>query len=430
MKLRRSHLLLIGLALGVTAAGVAVLRYMPGASRPGAELAARVERGGGAFLQRLRGHMAAKIAVAPSRPPAPAAPGKPPAPEPGAEAVADASVAIAPQAEPPPTPEAPTTEIPIPPVRPADLASLAPPEPAVPVPPRRPRDLVASAEPAAEAAAAPAPAPEPTPPPPAAPVPAAAQPPAEPPPAPPTPLPRQQVARAPEPELRPAPDDAFTREQGPARFRMGQPAYVRIFKQDGQLELWLKQSGRFTLYKTYPICKWSGQLGPKQKEADYQSPEGFYSVSAKQLNPHSNYRRAFNVGYPNAYDRQLGRTGGLVMVHGACKSVGCFAMTDAGIDEIYGFVAAALAGGQREVPVHIFPFRMTESAVARHSGGGGWLSFVSGAAASPQWGDFWRNLKEGYDIFEASGEPPTAYACNGRYAFGGGEASCRRIAGW
>ena len=146
---------------------------------------------------------------------------------------------------------------------------------------------------------------------------------------------------------------------------MGDPVFVRIFKQEGQLELWLKKNGRYALYKTFPICKWSGRLGPKLKEADYQSPEGFYSVSAKQLNPHSNYYRAFNVGYPNAFDRQNGRTGGLVMVHGACKSVGCFAMTDRGIEEIYGFVEAALRAGQKEIPVHIFPFRMTDAIIAR-----------------------------------------------------------------
>jgi murein L,D-transpeptidase YafK len=246
-------------------------------------------------------------------------------------------------------------------------------------------------------------------------------------PAPPAPAP-QQVARAPEPALRPAPDDAFQRT-APSRFNMGDPVFVRIFKKEGELELWLKRNGRFTLYRTYPICKWSGRLGPKLKEADYQSPEGFYSVSARQLNPNSNYHRAFNVGYPNAYDRQNGRTGGLVMVHGACKSVGCFAMTDKVIEEIYGFVASAIAAGQREAPVHIFPFRMSESAIARETGGG-WLAFVGGGGSFAQWAGFWRNLKEGYDLFEQTGEPPTAYACGDHYSFGAGDASCKRVAGW
>lgn len=212
-------------------------------------------------------------------------------------------------------------------------------------------------------------------------------------------------------------------------FAKGQPAYVRIFKQEGQLELWLKRGGRYALYKSYAICKWSGKLGPKLKEGDYQSPEGFYNVTARQLNPNSQYHLSFNVGYPNAYDRQHGRTGSALMVHGDCVSVGCFAMTNKGIEEIYGFVEAALKNGQREVPVHIFPFRMTASAIARESGGGALASLFGGGGPSG-WGDFWRNLKEGYDLFERTGEPPQAWACNKRYAFGAAGAGCARIAGW
>ncbi|MBL1255842.1 murein L,D-transpeptidase family protein [Methylocystis sp. Sn-Cys] len=245
----------------------------------------------------------------------------------------------------------------------------------------------------------------------------------------PAPAGAQQTARLEEPALRPAPDDAF--QAPPPKFGMGDPVFVRIFKQEGQLELWLKKNGRYALYRTFPICKWSGRLGPKLKEADYQSPEGFYSVSAKQLHPHSNYHRAFNVGYPNAFDRQNGRTGGLVMVHGSCKSVGCFAMTDQGIEEIYGFVEAALRAGQKEIPVHIFPFRMTEANIARETGGGGgWLSFVGSGGGYHQWVDFWKNLKQGYDKFEQAGEPPVAFACGDHYEFDGGSASCRRVAGW
>lgn len=212
-------------------------------------------------------------------------------------------------------------------------------------------------------------------------------------------------------------------------FRLGAPAYVRIFKKEGELELWLKRNGRYSLYKTYPICKWSGHLGPKLQSGDYQSPEGFYSVSARQLNPNSAYHRAFNVGFPNAYDRQHGRTGGALMVHGACKSVGCFAMTDKVIEEIYGFVEAALHGGQHDVPVHIFPFRLTEAAIAKETKGD-WTSLWAVSSNNQQWASFWENLKEGYDLFEQTGEPPTAYACGRRYAFGQAGASCTRIAGW
>jgi len=239
----------------------------------------------------------------------------------------------------------------------------------------------------------------------------------------------QVAALQPEAGLRAAPsEDLQQADQTPQRYNMGAPVFIRIFKKEGELELWVKAKQRYTLYRSFPICKWSGKLGPKLREADYQSPEGFYSVSAKQLNPHSNYHRAFNVGYPNAFDKQNGRTGGLVMVHGNCKSVGCFAMTDKGVEEIYGFVAAALTAGQKEVPVHIFPFRMTEAAIERETGGG-FLSFLSNDGSGQRWSGFWRNLKEGYDRFESTREPPTAYACGDHYAFDA-NGGCSRVAGW
>ncbi|MCX7898953.1 MAG: murein L,D-transpeptidase [Methylocystis sp.] len=336
-----------------------------------------------------------------------------------------------------------STAPPLPPARPADLAKLAALEAAsTPLPPRRPTDLAERAS-ASQSAPAPPSSPKPEPLDDASPQDAApaAETPAQPPqsaaapssPAPPA-RPRdragrggalQQVARLPEPTAHGVPDLSPSE---PEHFGLGSPVFIRIFKQEGQLELYLRKGSRFALYKTYPICKWSGHLGPKIREADYQSPEGFYSVSAKQLHPHSNYHRAFNLGYPNAYDRQNGRTGGLVMVHGNCKSVGCFAMTDAGIEEIYGFVDAALRAGQKEIPVHIFPFHMTEQAIARETGGG-FLSFAS-TAGGAQWGAFWRNLKEGYDLFEQTGEPPVAYACGDHYSFGAAGAACQRVAGW
>ncbi len=217
-------------------------------------------------------------------------------------------------------------------------------------------------------------------------------------------------------------------------FKMGQPVYVRIFKKEGVLELWMKRDENYALYKAYPICKWSGELGPKTRQADYQSPEGFYSVSARQLNPNSHYHLAFDLGYPNAYDRRMGSTGNAVMVHGDCKSVGCFAMTNAGIDEIYGIVAAALRNGEHEVPVHIFPFRMTEEALVRETTSPKqFLAFLPTTNAPPphhDWTRFWRNLKEGYDLFERSHVPPVAYACGDRYEFGAAGRSCSRIAGW
>ena len=359
---------------------------------------------------------AAEAPLPPRRPAGLAGPAEPLIPFPPSRPGDLAALPAAPQEQEPPAP----------PPAPQENATAAPPSapPALanaPLPPTRPRDLAALSAPAASAPVQP-PAPSPV----------KETPATQPPVAPSASQPAQQIAAHTEPVLRPAPEESFNQtDQPPARFNMGAPVYVRIFKKEGELELWLKSNGRYALYRTFPVCKWSGRLGPKLKEADYQSPEGFYSVSARQLNPHSNYYRAFNVGYPNAFDRQNGRTGGLVMVHGNCKSVGCFAMTDKGIEEIYGFVAAAIAGGQREVPVHIFPFRMTDAAIARESSGGGFLSFLAtDSANAAQWSGFWQNLKEGYDLFHQTGEPPVAYACGDRYAFGQAGASCKRIAGW
>jgi len=186
-----------------------------------------------------------------------------------------------------------------------------------------------------------------------------------------------------------------------AGHRLGAPVFIRIFKAEFELELWLARRGTFELFATYPICRWSGALGPKLAQGDKQTPEGFYSVDQRALNPASRWHRSFNLGFPNAFDRAKGRTGSLLMVHGGCSSVGCFAMTDAVIDEIWRIVTAALAAGQPRFAVHVFPFRMSEESLARH-------------AASP-WAEFWRQLKAGHDAFEATRQPPHITTCAGRY---------------
>lgn len=204
-----------------------------------------------------------------------------------------------------------------------------------------------------------------------------------------------------------------------AGFRMGDEAYVRIFKREHLLELWMKTAGgRYQLFKSYEICKYSGGLGPKLAEGDRQAPEGFYRVARAQLNPNSRHHLAFNIGFPNALDKELGRTGSFLMVHGGCTSIGCYAMTDAQIDEIYAVIEAALDRGQREVDVSIFPFRMTETALQ--------------SVAQSEWSPFWRNLKEGFDLFEREGAPPKVAACNGSYVFGGAAVGgeCKPISGW
>jgi len=183
--------------------------------------------------------------------------------------------------------------------------------------------------------------------------------------------------------------------------KLGSPVFVRIFKEEHGLELWVKSGERFELYKTYPICKWSGALGPKQREGDWQSPEGFYSVSRSQMNPSSQFHLAFNLGFPNAYDQAQGRTGSFLMVHGACVSVGCYAMTNDGIEEIWLIADEALRNGQARFDVHAFPFRMTSEALAMRQG--------------ESWIDFWQMLKPGYDQFEATHVPPTVGITNGAY---------------
>lgn len=202
-------------------------------------------------------------------------------------------------------------------------------------------------------------------------------------------------------------------------FALGNRAHIRIFKQERQLEVWLARGeGRFEKFRSYEICKYSGGLGPKLAEGDRQAPEGFYRVGAAQLNPNSRHHLSFNLGFPNAFDQQLGRTGSALMVHGGCTSIGCYAITDAQVDEVYAVVEAALAAGQDAVDVHAFPFRMSAEALER--------------VAGHRWADYWANLKEGHDHFEASGLPPRVAACDGSYRFGedAGGPGCMPIAAW
>src|SRR5665811_876413 len=153
-----------------------------------------------------------------------------------------------------------------------------------------------------------------------------------------------------------------------AGVKPGVPVHIRIYKLESEIELWVEKGGRFERFATYPICLWSGRLGPKLREGDRQAPEGFYTVAAEQLNPNSRWHRSFNLGFPNAFDQAHGRHGSFLMVHGGCTSIGCFAMTDPVVDEIWQFVTAALDEGQARFPVHVFPFRMTDRNVKARRG--------------------------------------------------------------
>ncbi len=182
----------------------------------------------------------------------------------------------------------------------------------------------------------------------------------------------------------------------------GSPIFVRIFKEESELEVWkARDDGHYYHFKTYPICNWSGDLGPKLESGDRQAPEGFYNITSGQLNPNSNYYLSFNVGFPNAYDKAFGRTGTAIMVHGNCKSAGCYAMTDALVEEIYALVRESIAGGQKQIPLHAFPFRMSPENMKRHQGN--------------QWMVFWKQLKQGYDYFETTRQPPAVAVCSKQY---------------
>jgi murein L,D-transpeptidase YafK len=182
------------------------------------------------------------------------------------------------------------------------------------------------------------------------------------------------------------------------------PILVRLFKQEAELEVWKQdRSGRFALLKTYPICRWSGDLGPKTREGDRQAPEGFYSISPAQMNPQSAYYLSFNTGYPNAYDRALGHTGSQLMVHGDCSSRGCYAMTDEQIAEIYSMGRESFFGGQRAFQLQAYPFRMTPINMAKHRN-------------NPNM-PFWKMIKEGYDHFEVTRQEPKVDFCEKKYVF-------------
>lgn len=210
--------------------------------------------------------------------------------------------------------------------------------------------------------------------------------------------PRAAAAAA---KLRPA----LVRDLTAAGLSFGDPVFIRAFKEERRLELFVQKqsSGKFELFRTYVIAAASGKLGPKLAEGDNQVPEGFYFVPPSAMKPDSNYHLAFNIGYPNSYDAALGRTGGLIMIHGSRFSIGCLAMTDDKIEEIFTLCAAANAGGQKFFRVHIFPFRMTEKRME--------------AAADSEWLSFWKNLKDGYDSFERTQVPPDVTVRDAKYHF-------------
>ena len=195
---------------------------------------------------------------------------------------------------------------------------------------------------------------------------------------------------------------ALRRDFAAAGLTWGAPLLLRIFKLESTLELWAERDGRYVLFRSYPICAWSGRLGPKLRQGDRQAPEGFYRVGPGQMNPASRYHLSFDLGYPNAYDRAHARSGDYLMVHGNCVSVGCYAIGDVAIEQVYTLMAAAFAAGSDGIPVHAFPFRFDRDDRAQR-------------LADPQWGAFWQELAAGWDAFEAARRLPAIATAEGHY---------------
>ena len=191
------------------------------------------------------------------------------------------------------------------------------------------------------------------------------------------------------------------REKG---LKLNSPIYIRLFKDVSALEVWVKAGKQYRLFKTYEICTYSGGLGTKTRSGDGKSPEGFYTIEPKQLNPVSNYYLAINVGYPNKLEQLKGYTGDAIMVHGHCASIGCYAMTNPRIEEIYTLIYKAFEGGQQKIDLDIFPFRMDSEHMKAYS------AYPSLA--------FWKTMKPGYDLFEKNHVPAVVGIRGREYAFG------------
>ncbi|MBS0235391.1 MAG: murein L,D-transpeptidase [Proteobacteria bacterium] len=184
---------------------------------------------------------------------------------------------------------------------------------------------------------------------------------------------------------------------------LASPIVIRIFKSESELEIWKERDGAFVLFATYPICHWSGTLGPKLRDGDRQAPEGFYTVTRAQARHVGRWPVSIDIGYPNILDQSQARTGSDILIHGGCSSVGCFAMTNPVSEEIHQLTLAAIDAGEELVPVYVLPFRMTDENMI--------------AQADSPWKPFWNNLKEGYDLFERTKRPPNIGVCSGRYIF-------------
>jgi len=190
-----------------------------------------------------------------------------------------------------------------------------------------------------------------------------------------------------------------------AAARKDAPVMIRVIKETKQLELWKEDvDHKWTKAKTYDICYFSGDLGPKKKQGDYQAPEGFYKITKSDLNPLSTEHLSINTGYPNTLDRFYGYTGSSVMIHGGCRSVGCYAITDKNVEEVYASVRDALNHGQEHIQLQIYPFAMSD-----------WRMYLE--KKNPNY-KFWQELKRGWDYFEQNHREIPVTIQSGEYKVG------------
>ena len=185
--------------------------------------------------------------------------------------------------------------------------------------------------------------------------------------------------------------------------------YLRAFKSQNELELWARNSetSEYKLIKTYRICSISGSLGPKRAQGDRQVPEGFYFIA--EFNPTSEYYLSLRLSYPNFSDQLMGKEklGGDIYIHGGCVTVGCLPMTNEGIQEIYTLCLNAKLNGQQNIPVHIFPTRLTKNGMSYLN-----REFPKDVAKQ----QFWNELKTEYDYFERTRRLlPVMYTPDGKY---------------
>jgi len=196
--------------------------------------------------------------------------------------------------------------------------------------------------------------------------------------------------------------------QWPAKY-----VYIRSFKYDAQLEVWVKNDAReqFKLFKTYRVCMQSGTMGPKRFQGDYQVPEGFYYIN--EFNPNSNYHLSLGLNYPNASDRILSdslRPGGDIYIHGSCVSVGCIPVTDDQIEELYVIASYARSNGQDFIPVHVFPIKYSVKKSMEY--------LNTTTKKNQQLQQFALQLREAYDKFEEKKQIPLVLVNKkGQYVF-------------